>query len=206
MIQMLINVLESMSTWKERADWVGSKVYVISPTFIHCLKQVDDKVIVWMSPEWISEQLWHHIRLLGGETENALNVAIKSKVQHPSKQLLKPRNLSPISHVPSLLAAGTDLSVQSHWEPLFSPGLEEEEQCYLGDCFSVMPRCFRTILWCLVAPTTTETSPEVKLWSKRKLWRNFYLICIPLFHLHIHPAQSASLLATSTCFKKKSKK
>ena len=180
------------------------------PLVIYCLKELSDRVISWRSPEWVCGHLCtHHIHCQEDEAADDSNVATESKVPYPSRLLVKHWNFVPHS---SQLPRYQQWGQASLWgatgrpyffQLLFFSGLEEVQQCHLGGCSFVMPRCFRTMFWSLVAPTTTETSPEVKLWSKRRLWRNFYLICIPLFHLHTHPAQSASLLATSTCWGKK---
>lgn len=185
--------------------------YLISASCLyHCLKELSNRVVSWRSPGWVCDHLWHPPHSLSGRRSCWwFECGYRKQSSVSGQTACWAPNLCPsLLTAPPLPAMGSGLSLRSHWQALFSQllfssGLEEVQQYCLGGCSSVMPRCFRTMFWSLVAPTTTETSPEVKLWSKRRLWRNFYLICIPLFHLHTHPAQSASLLATSTCWGKK---
>lgn len=203
--------------------WAGSSVLISFPEWmatgkrnplcqfqghivcIHCLKELSDRVIPWIFPDWMCDHFWHIPHSICRKSSWCSECSYKKQIPVYKQITSSAQNLCPwFLTAPPWLAVGSELSVRRHWQPLFfllllSSGFEEVQRCCSGDCSSVMQRCFRTMLWCLVAPTTTETSPEVKLWSKRKLWRNFYLICIPLIHLHIHPAQYASLLATSTC-------
>lgn len=190
---------------KEKSTVPVPRPYVIHIVCIHCLKELSDRVIPWIFPDWMCDHFWHIPHSICRKNSWCSECSYKKQIPVYKQITSSAQNLCPwFLTAPPWLAVGSELSVRRHWQPLFfllllSSGFEEVQQCCSGDCSSVMQRCFRTMLWCLVAPTTTETSPEVKLWSKRKLWRNFYLICIPLIHLHIHPAQYASLLATSTC-------
>lgn len=195
---------------KEKSTLPAPRPSVITVPCIHCLKELSNRVIPWMFPEWVCDHLWHTPHSVFGrrsywcfESSYKKQSSVYYIISIQADYLLSMETLSLISHNSPVISSWVrPLCTEPPTGFIFSIIIylrRRSTAVLFGDCSSMMPRCFRTMLWCLVTPTTAETSPEVKLWSKSKLWRNFYLICIPLFHLHIHPAQSASLLATSTC-------